>query len=84
MDALTRIETHADFGRLLDLFKDFDELEGADYWHIAKVRVAVLQKFEKIAPKTRETVIRDYIFDHLWLLDTSWERASTDRRMEEK
>ena len=83
LDALTRIESHADLGRLLDLFKDFDELEAAHYWHITKTRVAVLQKFEEIAPKARETVIRDYIFDHLWLLDTSWERASTDRRMEE-
>jgi hypothetical protein len=83
LDALTRIDSHADLERLLDLFKDFDELEAAHYWHITKTRVAVLQKFEKIAPKARETVIRDYIFDHLWLLDPSWERASTDKRMEE-
>ncbi|NOS81499.1 MAG: ATP-binding protein [Nitrospira sp.] len=83
LDALTRIDSHADLERLLELFKDFDELEAAHYWHITKTRVAVLQKFEKIAPMARETVIRDYIFDHLWLLDTSWERASTDRKMEE-
>lgn len=83
LDALTKIESHADLGRLLDLFKDFDELEAAHYWQITKTRIAVLQKFEKIAPKDRETVIRDYIFDHLWLLHPSWERASTDARMEE-
>lgn len=83
LDALTRIDSHADLERLLELFKDFDELEAAHYWHITKTRVAVLQKFEKIAPKARENVIRDYIFDHLWLLDPSWERASTDKRMEE-
>jgi hypothetical protein len=68
---------------LLDLFRDFDELEAAHYWQITRTRVAVLEKFEKIAPKARETVIRDYIFDHLWLLDPSWERASTDKRREQ-
>lgn len=83
LDALERVESDADLKRLLELFKDFDELEAAHYWHITRTRVAVLQKFEKIAPKARETVIRDYIFDHLWLLHSSWERASTDKRMEE-
>lgn len=83
LDALKKIESHADLERLLELFKDFDELEAAHYWHITRTCVAVLQKFEKIAPKARETIIRDYIFDHLWLLHPSWERASTDQRMEE-
>ncbi len=83
LDALEKIESGADLKRLLELFKDFDELEAAHYWHITRTRVAVLQKFEKITPKARETVIRDYIFDHLWLLHPSWERASTDKRMEE-
>lgn len=83
LDALEKIESDADLKRLLELFKDFDELEAAHYWQITRTRVAVLQKFEEIAPKARETVIRDYIFDHLWLLHPSWERASTDKRMEE-
>jgi len=83
LDALNKFESDADLERLLELFRDFDELEAAHYWQITRTRVAVLKKFEKIAPKARETVIRDYIFDHLWLLHPSWERASTDKRMEE-
>ncbi|MDH4163621.1 MAG: ATP-binding protein [Nitrospirota bacterium] len=83
LDVLDKFESHEDLQRLIEIFKDIDELEAAHYWHITKTRVAVLQKFEKIAPKERETVIRDYIFAHLWLLDPSWERASTDKRMEE-
>jgi hypothetical protein len=83
LQALERIETDQELERLLDLFEDFDELEAAHYWQITRTRVAVLQKFEKIAPKARETIIRDFIFEHLWLLDPSWERASTDKRMEE-
>lgn len=83
LNALDKIESDAQLAQLLELFQNFDELEAAHYWQITRTRVAVLQKFEKIAPKARETVIRDYIFDHLWLLDPSWERASTDKRMEE-
>ena len=83
LDALAQIESDAELERLLELFKEFDDLEAAHYWHITQTRVAVLQKFEKIAPEARETIVRDFIFDHLWLLDPSWERASTDKRMEE-
>ncbi len=82
LQALEKIETNQELERLLDLFHDFDELEAAHYWQITRTRVAVLQKLEKIVPKSRETVIRDFIFDHLWLLDPSWERASTDQHME--
>jgi hypothetical protein len=83
LDQLATIQTDEQLERLVELFKDFDDLEAAHYWHITRTRVAVLQKFENITPKARETVIRDYIFEHLWLLDPSWERASTDARMEQ-
>ncbi len=81
--ALEKVETHAELKHLIELFKDIDDLEAVHYWHITKTRVAVLRKFEQITPTARENIIRDYIFDHLWLLDTSWERASTDARVEE-
>lgn len=32
--------------------------------------------------ESKEKVIQQHIFDHLWLLDPSWERASTDEKME--
>ncbi len=83
LQALETVQTDEQLERLLELFKDFDDLEAAHYWQITRTRVAVLQKFEKIAPKARETVIQNFIFDHLWLLDPSWERASTDTRMEQ-
>ncbi|MGB3087052.1 MAG: heat-shock protein, partial [Phycisphaerae bacterium] len=83
LDALKNLKSDTDLARLLDLFKDFDDLEAAHYWHITRTRVGVLRKFEKIAPKAREKVIQKYIFEHLWLLDPSWERASTDARMEQ-
>jgi hypothetical protein len=82
LQEIEKITSDEDLHRLIELFKDIDELEAAHYWQITKTRVAVLRKFEKIAPKARETVLRDYIFNHLWLLDSSWERASTDSHVE--
>jgi hypothetical protein len=32
--------------------------------------------------KTLERVVHEHIYKHLWLLDPSWERASTDKGME--
>lgn len=83
LEILDRVETDEQLQRLLELLEDFDSLEATHYWQITRTRVAVLKKFERIAPRARETVIRNFIFSHLWLLDPSWERASTDERMEQ-
>jgi phosphomevalonate kinase len=34
-------------------------------------------------PTEKEKVLQKYIFDHLWLLHPTWERASTNARIEE-
>jgi hypothetical protein len=59
-----------------------DEIEAARYYQIVKGRVDVLTKLDKMKAGTLEKVIQEHIFDHLWLLDPSWERASTDTGME--
>jgi hypothetical protein len=37
---------------------------------------------EKLQQNDKEAVLRDYIFDHLWLLDPSWERARGSEHVE--
>jgi Fe-S-cluster formation regulator IscX/YfhJ len=83
LDALDNVDTAKDFDLLKSIFADMDELEAVHYWQITKTRVEVLKKFEGILPTAKEKLIQTHIFDHLWLLDPSWERASTDARMEE-
>lgn len=83
LDALDKLKSDEHLSSLLELLNDIDDLEAVHYWQITRTRVAVLRKFEGIATSQKERVIQKYIFDHLWLLDSSWERASTDRRMEE-
>ena len=82
MSALEQITTEEDFKLFTHIFAGMDELEIAHYYQILKGRLAVLKKFEDLAPKAKEKIIQEHIFNHLWLLDSSWERASTDARME--
>lgn len=80
---LETLETQEEFETLAHLFADIDELEAAHYYQIVKTRLEVLKKFEHILPGSKERVVQDYLFNHLWLLDPSWERASTNKRVEE-
>src|SRR5439155_22509342 len=83
LDALDEIDTKGDFDRVTSIFASMDELEAVHYWQITRNRVEVLKTFENIVPTAKEKIIQKHIFDHLWLLDPSWERASTDQKMEE-
>ena len=79
---LAQVSTKTEVKEFLALLQSMDDLEEAHYYQIVKGRVEVLQKFEDIVPTARERVIQEHVFDHLWLLHPSWERASTDEHME--
>ena len=83
LSALDAINTETQFQTFLDLFSHMDELEAAHYYQIAKGRVGILKKFEDMVPTAKERVLQEHIFKHLWLLNTSWERASTDQKVEQ-
>jgi len=62
--------------QMLSIFRDLDDLELSYYGQIVNLRVGVLNALQnKLAKNEKEAAIRDFIFDHLWLLDTSWERV---------
>lgn len=61
---------------ILEIFKNIDDLELSYYGQIVKLRIGVIRTLQdKLKANDKELVLRDYIFDHLWLLDPSWERA---------
>ena len=84
LTTLEAIDTEKDFKLVKSVFESMDDLELVHYGQIAQNRFGVLKKFENIAPTAKEKVIQQHIFDHLWLLDPSWERASTDQHIEQK
>jgi hypothetical protein len=70
---------------VLAIFKSIDDLELSYYGQIVEMRVKVINTLkEKLKKDDKELVLRDYIFDHLWLLDPSWERAKGTEYAETK
>ena len=84
LSILNRLETEKDFELISKIFGNLTELTSVHYYDIAKARVEIIKKFKKIIDEdNKERVIQKHIFNALWLLDPSWERAATNSRMEE-
>jgi hypothetical protein len=84
-EELDRLEAIQDEGveHVLEIFRSIDDLELSYYGQIVRMRVEVIKTLQKkLADNEKELVLRDYIFDHLWLLDPSWERAKGSEHAE--
>lgn len=69
----------------LEFLADIDAIESANYREIVNERLKVIRKLQQsVAEDARERVLEEYIFDHLWLLDPAWERATQYASMEER
>lgn len=74
-----------DVERLLLTLADRDALEAALYRDIVKSRLGAIQDFRGIVDEdAKEKVLQKYLFDHLWLLDPAWERATDSEVMESR
>jgi len=70
---------------LLKLLADKDALEASFYRDIVSNRLEVIKKLNELADENvKERVLQEYLFDHLWLLDPAWERATGSEIMEER
>ncbi|MCH5226652.1 MAG: hypothetical protein J1F16_02365 [Muribaculaceae bacterium] len=59
-----------------DVFADLQDIEATLYWDIANERLKVVQQLADCCDQNaKEKVLQKYIFDNLWLLNPSWERA---------
>lgn len=87
-DLLSEVEklegSDLQFDLLGRVFASIDEIEAAQYGEIARGRVGVIKSLVGLVDDdAKEKQIQAHLFDHLWLLDTSWERASTNERVEQ-
>lgn len=65
-------------------FSSIDDIEAAEYGEITRGRVSVIGSFSGLVnADAKERLIQKHLFNHLWLLDTSWERAATNERIEQ-
>lgn len=72
LNALAQINAEH-MGTFLKIAGDLGKLESVYYHKITKARLAAIKKMEEAVEKNAlEKVIRDLLFDHLWLLHPSW------------
>ena len=71
----------------LSYLRDVDALEAEHYRQIVEERLTIIRRLrETVDENAKERILQEYIFDHLFLLDPGWERATRfedmERRME--
>ncbi len=70
-------------GVLLPIFREIDNLELSYYGQIVNLRLGVVKKLqEMLTEDVKEKVIQEHVFNHLWLIDPSWERAKGTEHLE--
>lgn len=68
---------------LENVFIQLDDWEASSYYNIVKQRIEVINKFSNLVDdNARERALQKHLYKHLWLLDPSWERATSTERME--
>ena len=66
------------------VFADLDDIEASLYYQIVQERLKVIRKLhEQVEDNVKERVIQKYLYNHLWLLDPSWDRATETPLMEQ-
>ncbi|MFZ2451377.1 MAG: ATP-binding protein [Methylovulum miyakonense] len=65
------------------IFRSLDDMEESYYWDITNSRLHIIDKFKKIVDqKELEKVAQEYLFQHLWLLDPTWDRIKGSEHLE--
>ena len=71
LDAVTRV------------FAALDDIEASLYYRIVQERLQIIEALHKhVADNAKEKVVQEYLYNHLWLLDPSWDRATETPLME--
>ena len=69
----------------LEYLNDVDAIEAAHYREIVRERLQVVERLQsQVKDDAKERVIQEYVFEHLWLLDPAWERATRHEKMEKR
>jgi hypothetical protein len=84
--SIADLEKLADFGAydLLDVLGKADSYESGLWVDILRSRVESISQFRDLtSADDKEVVLQKHLFNHLWILDPAWERATLSTRMEE-
>ena len=68
---------------LEQIFIQLDDLEASAYYQITKDRLAVIKKLENLVDDNAiEKAVQKHLFNHLWLLEPSWDWIQPTMHME--
>ncbi len=74
-----------DIELVLKLLAELDDIEASWYYQITEGRLEVIEQLNQYVDKdVFEKVLQQYIYDHLWLLDPAWDRATENVTMERR
>ena len=69
----------------LEVFKSLDDVESSLYGQITRQRLRQIDVLrQKVDDNLIERDIQEFLFEHLWLLDPSWERVEGSEHMERR
>lgn len=80
VNRLGQLQTAAsstDLAGFWELVAEIDDIEAASYHRMVRERLQVIDELKKAVDENQlEKQVQNHLFEHLWLLDPSWERAA--------
>ena len=77
LESIDNKDLISDLLKFGEVFADLQEIEASLYGEIANERVKVIRSLaDSCDANAKEKVLQNYIYDNLWLLNPSWERAT--------
>ena len=68
----------------MEVVGNFDDFEASLYYQIIQERLAIISALrDKVEDNSVEKTIQKFLYEHLWLLDPSWDRATETPHMEQ-
>ena len=68
----------------MEILGNFDDIEISLYYQMIQERLRIIAKLQEITDDNAvEKVVQECLYDHLWLLDPSWDRATETPLMEQ-
>ena len=87
LDELSRLKD-IDIEKLIkfkEIFTELQDIEATLYYDIAYERVNIIKKLhEATDDNVKEKILQQHLFENLWLLDSSWERATAGTQLIEQ
>ncbi len=83
LDQLDKISTET-LPIFMEILGNFDDFEASLYYQIIQERLGIISALrDKVEDNSVEKTIQKFLYEHLWLLDPSWDRGTETPHMEQ-